>query len=218
MNNAIRFSIFGDFEKFSTNNLDSYMKMIDFFGKRGYKPATANELQLLPNGQTRVLIMPIFLGETSVKIEISSTRINFQKTTDDISCGVKKLVEVFSSELVELMSMFCENMRISANRVAFNCDIINENIDKSMPTQSTYFDTAEKTEMSIRNVARKVVNNEESNVIIEKYVTSQGGYTKYSYDINSIGENSTFRFNNDNIRKMYDEYAKIALDIEKGLK
>lgn len=51
MNNAIRFSIFGDFEKFSTNNLDSYMKMIDFFGKRGYKPATANELQLLPNGQ-----------------------------------------------------------------------------------------------------------------------------------------------------------------------
>ena len=57
----IRFSLFGNYEKFSTNNLDNYLKLIDFFGKRGYRPSTTNELQLQPNIQSRVLIMPVFL-------------------------------------------------------------------------------------------------------------------------------------------------------------
>ena len=64
----------------------------------------------------------------------------------------------------------------------------------------------------------KKVENEESNIIIEKYVTTQGGFTKYSYDINSIGENQTIRFNNDNIMSMYKAYIDIAIEIEKGLK
>ena len=60
MQSMIRFSLFGNYERFSTNNLDTYMKLIDFFGRKGYKPATANELQLQPNGQSRVLVMPVF--------------------------------------------------------------------------------------------------------------------------------------------------------------
>ena len=53
------------------------MKLIEFFGKRGYRPATANELQLQPNGQSRVIVMPVFLNETGAIIEMSSNRINF---------------------------------------------------------------------------------------------------------------------------------------------
>ncbi len=79
MQSIIRFSLFGNFERFSTSNLDSYMKLIEFFGKRGYRPATANELQLQPNGQSRVIVMPVFLNETGAIIEMSSNRINFQK-------------------------------------------------------------------------------------------------------------------------------------------
>lgn len=33
MQNIIRFSIFGNFERFNTNNLDMYLKLIDFLDK-----------------------------------------------------------------------------------------------------------------------------------------------------------------------------------------
>ena len=92
-----------------------------------------------------------------------------------------------------------------------------DNIFESLNT-SKYFDDENKTEMSVRNVARKEVENEETNIILEKYVAKQGGFTKYSYDINSIGENQVIRFNNNNIKKMYEAYISIAIEIEKGLK
>lgn len=217
MQSMIRFSLFGNYEKFSTNNLDAYMKLIEFFGKRGYKPATANELQLQPNGQSRVLVMPVFLNDAGAVVEITSNRINFQKNLDNIS-EIEKLEEDFTNDFSELMETFVNSMMIEANRVALNCDILKEDIMSEMPTQSTYYDTANKTEMSVRNVARKKVENEESNIIIEKYVTALGNFTKYSYDINSIGENQAMRFNNDNIVSMYKAYIEIAVEIEKGLK
>ena len=37
-------------------------------GKRGYRPSTTNELQLQPNIQSRVLIMPVFLNESNAKV------------------------------------------------------------------------------------------------------------------------------------------------------
>ncbi|WP_461811265.1 hypothetical protein [Faecalimonas sp.] len=217
MESLIRFSLFGNYERFSTNNLDAYMKLIDFFGRKGYKPATANELQLQPNGQSRVLVMPIFLNDAGAIVEISSNRINFQKNSEDIS-KIKELQEKFANDFSELIGEFTKNMAIEANRVALNCDILKEEMMLNMPTQSTYYDDANKTEMSVRNVARRKIENEESNIIIEKYVTMQGGFTKYSYDINSIGENQIMRFDSDNIMSMCSAYIDIAIDIEKGLK
>ena len=213
----IRFSLFGNYERFSTNNFEAYMKLIEFFGRKGYKPATANELQLQSNGQPRVLVMPVFLNDTGAVVEITSNRINFQKNIDDVS-EIEKLKDDFANDFLELMETFINYMVIEANRVALNCDILKEDTKSEMPTQSTYYDTANKTEMSVRNVARKKVENEESNIIIEKYVTIPGGFTKYSYDINSIGENQVTRFNNDNIISMYKAYIDIAVEIEKGLK
>lgn len=217
MQSMIRFSLFGNFEKFNTNNLDYYLKLIDFFGKRGYKPATTNELQLQSNGQSRVLIMPIFLNESSSVVEITSSRINFSKNSNNIF-EIERLKDDFENEFLDLLCTFTSSMSIASNRVALNCDILKPNVSVEMPTQSTYFDNANKTEMSVRNVARKEVEKEESNIIIEKYVTTQGGFTKYSYDINSIGENQVLRFNNSNIKKMYEAYISIAIEIEKGLK
>lgn len=217
MQSMIRFSLFGNYEKFSTENLNNYMKLIDFFGKRGYKPATANELQLLPNGQVRVLIMPNFSNEAGSVVEIMSNRINFQKNMNDVS-EIKLLSDAFRNELSELLNEFVTNLAIDSNRLALNCDIFKADTNLDMPTQSGYFDNANKTEMTVRNVAQKEVEKEESNIIIEKYVTALGGFTKYSYDINSIGENQVMRFNSRNIGKMFEAYANIAIDIEKELK
>lgn len=217
MHSMIRFSLFGNFEKFNTNNFEAYMRLIDFFGRKGYKPATTNELQLQPNGQSKVLIMPVFLNETGAVIEITSGRINFAKDVDS-TIDIGTLKEVFLNEFSELLNAFTNDMSIVANRVAVNCDILKEDFTLEMPTQSSYFDNANKTEMSVRNVARKKIENEESNIIIEKYVTTQGGFTKYSYDINSIGENQIARFDSNNIMKLYNAYMNIAMEIEKGLK
>lgn len=217
MQSKIRFSLFGNYEKFSTNNLDSYMKLIDFFGKKGYNPSTTNELQLQPTGQVKILVMPVFLNETGAAIEITSNRINFHKNINDI-VKIEVLNEAFTNEFSNLLDKFIANMSIVSNRLALNCDILKKETILEIPTQSSYFDSANKTEMSIRNAARKEVEKEESNIIIEKYVTAQGGFTKYSYDINSIGENQVNRFNNSNIKNMYRAYINIAIEIEKGLK
>lgn len=193
------------------------MKLIDFFGKKGYKPATANELQLQPNGQARVIIMPVFLNETGAVIEISSNRINFQKNIINMTL-IEALNQEFVNEFSDLLDVFIVDFSIVSNRVALNCDILKEETTSKMQIQSSFFDDVNLTEMSMRNAARKDVENEESNIIIDKYVTNQAGFTKYSYDINSIGENQGMRFNDSNIMKMYEAYINIALQIEKGLK
>lgn len=213
----IRFSLFGNYENFNTNNLDAYMKLIQFFGNKGYRPATTNELQMQPNGQVRMLVMPVFSNESGATVEITSTRINFQKVVNDV-VKIESLSEKFDSEFSKLLDMFINEASIVSNRVALNCNIESEKMTVEMPTQSTYFDNINKTEMSVRNASRKEVEKEESNIIIEKYTTTQGGFTKYSYDINSIAENQEMRFKSSNIKKMYKAYLDIAIEIEKGLK
>ncbi len=217
MQSMIRFSLFGNYEKFNTNNLDFYMKLIDFFGRKGYKPATANELQLQSNGQPKMLIMPVFLNDTGAVIEMMSNRINFQKNINN-DAGIVELKEAFTNEFSKVLDEFIEEMEIVSNRVALNCDVLKSEITTDMPIQSCFFENENKTEMSVKNVARKKIEKEDSNMIIEKYVAVQGGFTKYSYDINSLGENQLFRFDINNIKKMYEAYTETAIEIEKGLK
>lgn len=216
MQSIIRLSLFGNYEKFSTSNLDNYMKLIEFFTKRCYRPATTNELQLQQNGQARVLVMPVFLNDTGAVVEITSNRISFQKEFSDVMM-IEVLSKEFVNEFFDWLDMFIVDMSISSNRVALNCEIYKDEITTEMPTQSSYFNNANKTEMTVRNVARKEVGKEESNIIIEKYVNVDGGFTRYLYDINSNGENKLLRFSSENIHKMYKAYINIATEIEKGL-
>ena len=139
MQSMIRFSLFGNYERFSTNNLDSYIRLIEFFGKRGYKPSTANELQLQPNGQARVLTMPNFLNETGATVEITSNRINFQKDINDV-VEIGTLGEEFENEFLELLDALIADMSITSNRVALNCDILKTDTTLEIPIQSGYFD------------------------------------------------------------------------------
>nr|WP_294679811.1 hypothetical protein [uncultured Blautia sp.] len=217
MDNMIRFSLFGNYEKFSTTNLEAYVKLIEFFGKKGYRPATSNELQLQPNGQARVLIMPNFIGETGELVEITSGRINFQKNIADCS-DLTVFNNEFKNAFGDTIALFLKEMMIESNRVAINCDIFIPECDLNMPTQSSYFETTNRTEMSVRNVSQEMLADQLSNVIFEKYVAKVGNVTKYSYDINSVAENVEFRFNGENVNQMYEAYIDVALNIQKGMK
>ena len=66
-------------------------------------------------------------------------------------------------------------------------------------------------------MSRIMVENENSNVITEKYVDLSNNIVKYSYDINTMAENQIMRFNFSNIPKMYKSYMDISLEIEKGM-
>ena len=75
----IRFSLFGNYERFSTNNLDTYMKLIDFLVERDI-----NQLQQMNYSYNQMvnlecLSCPFFLNDMGVIVEITSNRINFQK-------------------------------------------------------------------------------------------------------------------------------------------
>ncbi|MCI8919206.1 MAG: hypothetical protein HFH29_10670, partial [Eubacterium sp.] len=160
MQSVIRFSLFGSYERFSTSNLDLYMKLIEFFGKRGYRPATANELQLQPNGQARVIVMPVFLNETGAVIEMTSNRINFQKNINNIM-KIELLNQEFSNEFANLLDAFTAEFSIMSNRLALNCEIYIEDTRSEMPIQSSFFDSVNETEMTMRNATRKEVEKEE---------------------------------------------------------
>ncbi len=148
---------------------------------------------------------------------MTSNRINFQKNINNIM-KIELLNQEFSNEFANLLDAFTAEFSIMSNRLALNCEIYIEDTRSEMPIQSSFFDSVNETEMTMRNATRKEVEKEESNIIIEKYVTIQGGFIKYSYDINSIGENQVTRFSESNIKKMYEAYIDIALQIEKGLK
>lgn len=220
MQNMIQLSLFGDYEKYSTDNFDSYKKLIDFFGDKEYKPATINELQLQPNGQVRVIVMPEFLDETGTIIDISSNRINFQKNVDceDIICEsrIDELNQVFQNEFSDLLNLFLDEFSIKSNRIALNCGIIEKDTKHNILIQSDFFDDINKTEMLLKNATRKEIEKEETNITLEKYTTQ--GFIKYFYDINSLAENQVYRFSKNNIQKIFNEYINTAITIEKGLK
>lgn len=217
MRSVIRFSLFGNYEQYGTENIDIYMKMIDFFGKKGYKPSTSTELLLNPEGQTKAMIMPKFSNDNSIEIEMTSNRINFQKTVN-VSNTVEQLNDYFKSEVLELMFSFVENFGIVAKRIALNCEILRKGVCSDKMTVSSYYDDTDKIEMSLRNVGRKIIKDEETNIIIEKDINTLEDTERYVFDINSVAQNQKNRFDNTNMKLMYDSYVEVALQVEKGMK
>lgn len=217
MKSVIRFSLFGNYEKYSTENIDVYMKLIDFFGKKGYKASTSTELVFNPEGQTKTLIMPKFSNDNDIEIEIISTRINFEKTVNT-SITVEKLNDYFKNEVLDLFTSFVEKLGIVAMRVALNCQILKKDVCSNIPTVSSYYDDTNNMEMAIRNVGRQMVEDEETNIVSEKHIDVSEGIESYILDINSLAQNQKSRFDSTNVEHMYNSYIEIALQVEKGMK
>lgn len=217
MQNIVRFSLFGNYERYATNNTEIYLKLINFFGPKGYKPATANELQLQPNGQVKVLIMPTFLDDAGAVVEITSNRINFQKVVNEDTI-LTDLVDSFKNNYSEIMSMFVSEMGITASRLALNVEIEKCASVTEMPLISDYFSDVVKNELSLRNSARVQIGSEMCNVICEKYFDEPNKLTKMVYDINTIAEVQSMRFDVSNIDSIFNLFTQTSIEIEKGLK
>lgn len=217
MQNIVRFSLFGNYEKYATNNTEIYLKLINFFGPKGYKPATANELQLQSNGQVKVLIMPTFLDDVGTVVEITSNRINFQKIVNE-NAILTDLVEGFKNDYSEILMMFVSEMGITANRLALNVEIEKCAPEMEMPLISDFFLNAKKNELSLRNAARAEIGPEMCNIICEKYFNEPNKLTKMVYDINTIEEVQTIRFDANNIDYIFKLFTQTSIEIEKELK
>lgn len=217
MPNIFRFSLFGNFEGFTTNNTDTYLNLIRFFGARGYKPATANELQLQPNGQVRMLIMPTFLDDENGTVEITSNRINFQKSVN-YEIEFEEFSRCYMNEYDNIIVSFLSEMNILSNRLALNVEIMKSNTSQDIPLQSDYFSDKVVSEYSLKNATRVLIDDEMCNVILEKYADANNNKVKFIYDINTLGETQQLRFEISNISKMMMAFINTAIAVEKGLK
>ncbi|MHC1684935.1 MAG: hypothetical protein AB6733_18670 [Clostridiaceae bacterium] len=217
MQSLIRFSLFGSFQYFNTSNSENYMKLITFFVGKGYKPSTTNELQLDQNMQAKINIMPVFINDNGNTIEIASGRINFQKSINEITC-MDNLNKAFRSEFAELINEFICEFKIKSNRLALNYEFIDTigDFNDFNFYLSEYFRGKNKTEFSVRNGVNQDILGELCNIILENNVSVKANSVRYGYDINTIGENISMRFDK-NVFAFYDEFEKIACEIEKGM-
>lgn len=211
MKNIIRYSVFGNFDLFATSNVEKYMALIQFFSQKGYKPMTANELKLLPNGQAQVLVMPTFVKDNDILVEITSTRINFSLTSVDF---MEKLLESFYAEMKELIVDFTSKFEVISNRIAINCNIETFLETTNESSKPIIADTTEM-ESHLRQCFRGKINTEECNIIIEKNNIIPLNVTRYSYDVNTIVENASLRFSSRDYIGMLDSMKELLLSIKK---
>ena len=217
MQNIIRYSFFGNFEEFNTNNTENYMKLVNFFCSRGFKSTMGNELQLQPNGEVKPLIMPVFFNEDGVAVEFFSNRINFQMVvTEDID--LYKLTNTFKEKYVEIVNLFITELNIKAIRLALNIELekVDENKNFGFVT-SDFYKEGNITETSLRNLAKVKIKKDLCNVICEKYIPKEGNTIRVIYDINTEVVNPPTIYEGESINKLFEEFIIKAHTIDKGL-
>ncbi|GEM_PF-3761460 len=210
MKNFIQFSAFGNYEAFTTSNVEKYMGLIQFFNTRGYKPMTANELKLLPNGQAQVFVMPTFHKGADFNIDITTSRINFSLSSMET---IQNLFELFNSEMKELIADFTTKFEVVSNRLAINCNV-ETSLQDNEEINEIDIENTHKTESHLRQCFRGNINNEECNIIVEKNNVILANITQYAYDVNTIAENASFRFKDQAFLTMLDAMGNMVLSIK----
>lgn len=207
MANFLRFSIFGDYETLSTNNTERYVKLIELFSREQYIPATTNEIKLSSNGQPCAFIMPCFSKGNDINVEITTSRINFFISSIE---NLDVICDRFANEMSGLIKDFTTDLDIKSNRIAINCNMEFTHTENKEQAPKAIKE-AQIVESKNRKLYRTFINQEMCNVIIEKTDNVSENTVSYSYDINTLAENSSFRFNRSNYTEMLNAMSSIAL-------
>lgn len=215
MPKMIQLSIFGQYSHMNTSNADIYMRLIEFFLKSQYKPYTTNEL-ILNNIQPTMLIMPSFISPLDFYVEITSSRVNFKKNFSD-ETQLEDIVSSFTANMSESIKSFVEEFKIKANRVAVNySEDFPFDISNGVYKSSDYFCDENISQSSIRTEARNIISGEMCNTILEKHVSAVDKISRCTYDINTVAENTNFRFDT-NIIELFEQFSTIICQIKRGV-
>lgn len=213
MNSNIIFSLFGDYRRFNTKNSDLYIKLIEFFVRKGYTPSTSNELILHPNnGQVSTFSMPLFSNNSNM-VTMASKQISFQKNNIGDFEETSSMYEMVKKEFSDLINEFVSLTEIEANRIGLNCNIQYDLKDKSIPSCFNLIGSENIKISTIQNVEHRHLNREDINVVVTKSIDIRNQLNSFTIDISSLMENQTLRFKKDNINNWCEEYFKSATEI-----
>lgn len=203
----LQLSLFGEYESFSTANTDKYLELIRFFSSKNYGPATTNQLKFSSNGIAQTAIMPVFLNDDDCMIELLNERINIKVVNHAKDIGIEKFVQRFKDKIYENLKEFLEKFKIVSNRLAVVCEVIEafDNLNGELIQENII-------EKSQRELERRIVGEEKCNIIQENNVNYEDKLTRNFYDLNTVFENSTFRFNVENSMCIFDELLDVLED------
>lgn len=203
----IQLVIFGDFEKYSTQNAENYIELIRFWTERGFQPSSVNQMKMNANGLVETIIMPVFVKGTEASVEVLGDRINFKLTNTNGTDSKEMFIEIFNEDMYRKSMEFIDKFQIRGNRLALNCEdtIVCEDISLGEELLSG-FPNIEKTE---RLLCRKELCDEMCNISRETCATSEGNVTRRFFDYNTLFENSETRFSVENDRKIFDCFLEI---------
>jgi len=210
MINYTQVSVFGDFERFSTSNADTYIKLIQFFNQRGYKPSAINTFKVDLNGSLANIIMPVFLRENQYIVEFLGDRINFKQMSLE-NDEIKISNRIF---LNNVKSLFLEALRtfgILSNRLSLICK--EECVCKDEVKEAAMLIGEPAVEQTIRTLVKKEIAGESCNIIKESIYDLKNHTQTNIYDYNTIFENGDLRFHADNVGKIFESFYDILQEM-----
>ena len=208
----IQLVVFGNFEKFSTQNAENYIELIRFWTERGFQPSSVNQMKMNANGLVETIIMPVFVKDTEASVEVLGDRINFKLANTNGTDSKERFIEIFKVDMYRKSMEFIDKFQIRGNRLALNCEetITCENItlgEELLPG----FPNIEKTE---RLLCRKEIFDEVCNISRETCAVSEGNVIRSFFDYNTLFENSETRFSVENDRKIFDCFLEILCKMQ----
>ncbi len=208
----IQLVVFGDFEKFSTQNAGNYIELIRFWTDRGFQPSSVNQMKMNANGLVETIIMPVFVKGTQASVEVLGDRINFKLANTNGTDSKEAFIEIYNADMYRKGMEFIEKFQIRGNRLALNCEeaVTCENIFLGEELLSG-FPNIEKTE---RLLCRKEICGEICNIARETCATSEGKVIRKFFDYNTLFENSETRFSVENDRQIFDCFLDILCTMQ----
>ncbi len=216
MARELQFSLFGIYNKFNTGNTENYLEAIKYFSSKKFRPSTMNELQIGPDGNSMINIMPLFIFEKNYIIEILSNRINFKYQNND-NLSFENCNRRFTDVFINILSDFSGRFDLETSRIALNYDAESKYEEEvKCAFISSYFNDKPIIQNIQKNATLIEVNNEKCNILFERMLFFPTQIVKYSYDINTIAENDNVRFRQE-LDGFYNEFKKIVINIGEGL-
>lgn len=215
-----KISVFGEFDSIQPDP-DTMLVFMEHFGSKGFVPSLYIEVVASPNATMQKQRVALVANNENKKISIGSNRIDIEfGQTEDVAFSKETRNEFngFASDAIEFIF---SRFRKTSNRLAINTeslliDLTEEQVDRfnrRFTTPISIYSNTPLKEWSIRLVAKKQekVNEktEQFNVItvikktvLQKTENNQPVITEgfsISGDLNTVGENQSYRFNNNDL-------------------
>lgn len=228
---SVQLSIFADTKiGLSANNISNLMMKINSLKIKEFLPnvTTGSVIDLVKKRVDMIPNLTFVTADNSGQIICQNDRIDCIFNFND-NCNLKYELK----KLVDVMSVIMEEYGIISNRLALNIDLLSNPYNDNFQSSSfgrniilplKFYTNKELKEWSMRENSWCSINIDESEEIVN--VISELGTARNNQnnekrilchiDINTIPENTEYRFNKNSLNAFIDEVEKIAVEIKKN--